>query len=550
MAFATTNTLMPIDTWADLMELDPLVFNGAYADGCSEYFVKNDCDGLWPQHRWQSYTNASREDLARAILSAETSIESAINTPNRAKEITDIYELSDDEKYDLFAGRSLRIKTSRNNIIVGGRFVYDRLGNYAVVIDLTQPAFDSFMATVTVPIRKEELLDLKQYELYYPGFVGESGYKISIEHLEYDDVLEELTFYVRTWNLLNIDKLNAPPRTPANSYDRIIGIDMCDSESYQTTVDVATVSVSSPLNDGVSNASIILDDGETCDARLVILDNENGYVEVTLDNLTEVNPEPLVIYDDNDPVYPEQQIAFSLLAQNTGTVDAHNVVIRDTLPADTTLVRVLDGGYYEEGTNECVWEVDNIPANGEVTVRMVVKVDRDAAVDIVNDIYSVASGYDSAAGDPVTILLAPGAEVLSIGKTYTFNDIDSIVESNKYEWGGSCASAQCDGNAVAIKLSYIAGCTTDGTVYGPGCYDNEVAMIAVARIARDVCTCGCGNQTRVEDYRADWSIYDGTIARRILSSDILNPFGTRGGEILAWRRLAQIAQSVKYAGLV
>ena len=547
MAFATTNTLMHVDTWADLMEIDPLVFNGAYADGCSEFLIAKECDGLWPQHRWQSYTNASREDLARAIKSAENAIELAISSPNRAKEIVDKFELSEGEKEVLLSGNTLRIKTTKKNIIVGGRFLYNKIGNYAVNIDVSQPTFDEFMATIVVSIAPEDVGTLEEYKLYYPGFIGESGHEITYDSIDYDEVLNELTFYVRTWNLLNIDKVNALPRTPANSYDPIIGIDMCDIESYQTTVDVAVKYVSSPLEDGIANATLVRSDGSHCTAKLTVLDYANGYVEIKLADLVEVNPYVPPRYEDADPVYPEQSIAFSLYAENTGEVPARNVVIYDPLPVGTTLVRVLDDGYFDGA--ECRWEVGDLQPGESVTVRMIVSVDRDATGDIINSAYNVISDDSTAIGEDVVITLAPGAEVLSIDKTYTY-DVNNVNEINKYKWGDVCAYSSCGDDIVGLEITYIAGCTTNGTVYGAGCYDNEVAMIAVARIARDVCTCGCGKQTRVEDLRADWSVYDGTIARRILSSDITNPFGTRGGEILAWRRINQIVEDVAFAGLV
>lgn len=75
MAWADTVTLLPLDTWAQIMGIDPWEFNGFNSPRTS----RADCKDAWRQYEWQKDT-LSREEIARTIEAAEAAIAEQVNT--------------------------------------------------------------------------------------------------------------------------------------------------------------------------------------------------------------------------------------------------------------------------------------------------------------------------------------------------------------------------------------------------------------------------------------------------------------------------------------
>lgn len=113
------------------------------------------------------------------------------------------------------------------------------------------------------------------------------------------------------------------------------------------------------------------------------------------------------------------------------------------------------------------------------------------------------------------------------------------------QWG-----SYCDYPILSVEVKYITG---------PEKYDrkgnlipahmDEVAQIAAARLEQSVCACGC-NQEEIDSYREDWAIATGNSVRRITMADLQNPFGTRAGEVYAYRSLKNEKPVAEYAGLI
>lgn len=70
MGLADVPTKLPLARWAYLMGLNPVHFEGL---AIPEYTLK--CASSWAQYEWQSNDRASREEVARAIRSAEDDLE-------------------------------------------------------------------------------------------------------------------------------------------------------------------------------------------------------------------------------------------------------------------------------------------------------------------------------------------------------------------------------------------------------------------------------------------------------------------------------------------
>lgn len=64
---------MPIHEWAKRMGLNPIHFAGGYISGF--FGGQQVCSRSWPRFAWQSHSHISHDDVARALLDAEETIE-------------------------------------------------------------------------------------------------------------------------------------------------------------------------------------------------------------------------------------------------------------------------------------------------------------------------------------------------------------------------------------------------------------------------------------------------------------------------------------------
>ncbi len=75
MARSEIRPKLPLDTWAQIMGLNPLHFNGVFiADNPPAV-----CEQPWLQFAWQTADRVGREELSRAIAQAEADIEKHLN---------------------------------------------------------------------------------------------------------------------------------------------------------------------------------------------------------------------------------------------------------------------------------------------------------------------------------------------------------------------------------------------------------------------------------------------------------------------------------------
>lgn len=68
MSRASTPTLLPLDSYARIMGIDPRHFNGVVTE---LWPASASCAAIWYQYAWQNVDAVSREDLAEAIQQAE-----------------------------------------------------------------------------------------------------------------------------------------------------------------------------------------------------------------------------------------------------------------------------------------------------------------------------------------------------------------------------------------------------------------------------------------------------------------------------------------------
>lgn len=155
MARASIKTWLPLDTWAQLMGIQPAHFNGVYS---SVFPDTTGCSSLWMQYPWQNGGALAREDVAQAIHDAEQDIANYVGynlLPDwaadeqhrtvRPARVDVINRLSRNQR-----GFLKSVQTHRAHVISGGVKAVALIGNFAVArVDLDGDGYNE-TATVTV----------------------------------------------------------------------------------------------------------------------------------------------------------------------------------------------------------------------------------------------------------------------------------------------------------------------------------------------------------------------------------------------------------------
>jgi hypothetical protein len=107
-----------------------------------------------------------------------------------------------------------------------------------------------------------------------------------------------------------------------------------------------------------------------------------------------------------------------------------------------------------------------------------------------------------------------------------------------------------------LKLWYYAGEMSEGFLAGTDLdplsrrFAETIAWIALARLERNFCTCSGLAAVQIE-LRAEMSRTDSGGPSWFLSdADGMNPFGTKVGEVKAWRRLKNLAKRIPHMAVI
>jgi uncharacterized repeat protein (TIGR01451 family) len=310
---------------------------------------------------------------------------------------------------------------------------------------------------------------------------------------------------------------------------------MCDPDNFLGIVELWEVRPSNPEVDGVPSATVELktQDGgiETRPMRVRIADESTGIVELTLEDLVLIDQDNDVDQDEGT-VTPGQRIDYTILVENNGNASATNVTVVETLPADTTFIW-SDGGVFDGTT--VTWAGLTIEPGETKKLRFAVELDRGtAALTLDNDTYTVVSDQTVEATG-VADSLTVNAEAVALALTKE-SVVEQTADNRLYKW---VSPAYCGSFPVVVTINYVAG-SPDHNL------EEEIALISVARLANAFCECGC-DKGFIETMRSDWAMIDSKEYRRISVSDLSNPFGTRGGEVTAWRRVSGYLDTISYA---
>lgn len=179
MARATPKTWLPLDTWAEILGLNPLHFNQVI----DENMPQGSCSRVWKQWAWQEADQIGRFDAALAIAQAESVISEQVG-----------YNLIPDWTVDErvrttqpgipevvnFGGLNVRgfnmtTQVAKGHLVSGGIEAKDLIEAGATVTYLDQDA-DGYAETARVFVTSD--VDPDEIAVYYPGEDADDGWEI------------------------------------------------------------------------------------------------------------------------------------------------------------------------------------------------------------------------------------------------------------------------------------------------------------------------------------------------------------------------------------
>lgn len=422
MTKATTPTKLSLDRYAEIMGIDPVHFSQAQgATGDDPLFpIRSGCSDVWWQKSYQRSDVVSREELARAIYSAEQDIEDYLGFPVAPEWIVEMQDYPRNYRRDVF-GTGSNVRFDRKSLILkkgkfinAGRRYTQSIGEASIgggEIVRSDEDGDGFQETFTVTLPTTLTnRSLTQIKVYYDGHS------------------------TREWEITN-------PRSV-----EITGGNVIIVFDFWKFIDIA-------LQDVYPSATL---------AALDIYD---------------------AIYIDTVDVYRE----YTDWSQ-------HSVEFFWEPRVETITCRACGGSGCEacQSTVQC----------GCLHVR---DVDRGIAI-------PTPANWDSTNKE-------------WLNASYTLCYEPDLVKVWYY--------------AGDIDDDYINGITTDPL---KRTYAEAIAWIATARLERNFCACGALTSLAI-DLRTDLTRSDRNGPTFIMSDrDIDNPFGTRKGEVMAWRRFSRLTK--------
>ena len=170
-------------------------------------------------------------------------------------------------------------------------------------------------------------------------------------------------------------------------------------------------------------------------------------------------------------VLPGDTLTYTISFDNSkNAFDVHNVVINDTLPAETTFVSASDGGTYAPATHTVAWDIGTLTAGAgpfSRTLVVEVKADTPQGTTITNHvkINSDETGPSWASEDTLVCVAAPAATIESCDSTGTKKDSFELSETVYVNGSGYAPSTTYD-IYVVNDVTWSDSMTLPGPVPG------------------------------------------------------------------------------------
>jgi len=251
MARADTYTLLPLDTYAKIMGLNPLHFNSArlpqvtpepftaYGAGSASGQIQTiDGKQLWQQFEWQDPSSIGREELARLIQQAEFDIAEYLGYfPAPVWISQEYHKYPREHRAEMYGsginthGQVKGIKTNYGKIISPGRRDATTLIGTPTVVGLdlvySDPNVDGWdtLATITLATTVTDECEIK---LYYPNESGAQEWEIRpLKNVSISGGVVTIT--VDSWLLFTAAVMEAIPTGEVTSIDASTGANYLQS---------------------------------------------------------------------------------------------------------------------------------------------------------------------------------------------------------------------------------------------------------------------------------------------------------------------------------
>jgi len=243
MARASTYTLLSLDRYAKIMQINPVRFNGGdeitITDGSIIFPRYNDVQGIWPQYGYQTSDAIGREDIATQINVAEKDIAAYLGwfpAPVWLEQEQHTYPRN--LRPDVFGngltqrGYYKSIKAKYAKFISSGQRAVTLIQN--VAITYTDVDLDGFKETATITAATT-LTDLKEIKVYVPGKNGAKIWEIRDPKSVTISGGNFIAVY-NTWQMIDPDAWEQFPTNENNG--SAAGIDITNPANLLTRADV------------------------------------------------------------------------------------------------------------------------------------------------------------------------------------------------------------------------------------------------------------------------------------------------------------------------
>ncbi len=184
MARASTWTIIPLDTYAKLLGIDPFHFNGVFTSDAEIRPTTNKCDDIWMQYAWQSAGRVSREDLALALREVEESVADFLHYPIGPSWVAEEeVQFVRPQRLDVYGvgmqprmrAKSLQLKYG---LFIEAGLEATTLITAATAITYSDPDEDGYDEVATMSVTVASGREPCEIGIYYPGHAGEREWEI------------------------------------------------------------------------------------------------------------------------------------------------------------------------------------------------------------------------------------------------------------------------------------------------------------------------------------------------------------------------------------
>ena len=227
MARSSVETMLPLDTFARVLGINPVHFNGGVST--ARYPITGNCSDVWPQHSWQTAEEIiSREEIAMEISIAEQDMKEFLGYSPFPTWESEEFHMIDPQIGWTIAPRAYKLNSGK--LIASGRRAV-ALVEAGVTVTYSDEDGDGLDDTGTIT-SVTALTDVREIKIYFAGQGGDPEWEIRPVKTK-SIAGGSVTLAVESWKLIDPDLWEAAPGASG-----VAAIDISVGANMVTTVDV------------------------------------------------------------------------------------------------------------------------------------------------------------------------------------------------------------------------------------------------------------------------------------------------------------------------